>query len=123
MSVIIGIVRCLNGFQVETCDTQGEAWQQYRDDRSICEILDNLVADFEGSIGIIVVGDDYCLKSGHFERFKRADFKKYGNLVYLATTEELEYEYCLTLDSIFGWRLGSQIELWMGYCLSMYRSR
>src|SRR5690606_13181901 len=56
------------------------------------EIVDELITKYGNDIGKIVVETD-ALKSGELEDFKENNLKKYGDLVYVATKEELDFEY------------------------------
>jgi len=96
MSLACGITKYLDYvFNVNIYDVRiKKSEYSYPKDEPIQDILDELITEYGNDIRKIVIGND-VLKSDELEDFKENNLKKYGDLVHVATKEELDFEYYL----------------------------
>ena len=96
--IACGIVKRYNGFKISIYDIRPKRKSYYfrSKNRSIHEIIDGLIKKYGYNIGIIVIANALYLEPNQFENFKKEEFKKYGNIVHIATEGELDFNYYLT---------------------------
>jgi len=98
MHIACIISKCFNQLKVNIYDARTEKYDylQFRD-KSLQEIIKELITKFKGDIGKIVV-DERDLESDELESFKEENLKKHGNLVHISTKKELDFEYYLSSE-------------------------
>ena len=96
--VICTIIKCSDEFKVNAHNIRTQKstpiWSY---GKSIPKVIDELTKKYKKDIGIILIANDHYLKPEQLASFEQNDFEKYGNLIHLATNEELNFEYHLTV--------------------------
>ena len=97
MSIACAIKECYSDYKVYVYNvkTKDESEDSISKEKPIQEIVDELFTKYGNDIGKIVV-DEGVLKPDKLEDFKKENSKKHGDLVYVATKEDLDFEHYLT---------------------------
>ena len=98
MSIACGITNCSNGLKIEVYDikTKQEIAYLQPDNKSIHEVIEDIITQYGDNVGNIVIYNDFGLERNVYEDFKTEYFEKYENLVYVATQAELSFRWYLT---------------------------
>jgi len=92
--VACGIRKTLYKFEIDIYDvrTKEKSKDSHSENKPIQEIVDELMTKYGNDIEKIVIQNN-VLKSDELEYFKKENLKKHGDLVHVATKQELDFKY------------------------------
>ena len=97
-SIACGIEKNSHEFKINLYDAKRKKKKEYSRfiGKSVQEIIDELITRYGSDIENIVI-DESNLEPDELEQLKKENSEKYNNLVYIATKEELDFNYYLKL--------------------------